>query len=167
MTEGNDVKHSWTGLNSYFSVSPKHALTFLIVGDSIYASIRVRFIANLEDRRSVDAIFNEVVYTWVLKIVTDGQTDSLPNLIKCVVVYCSYSYALWSTSLSAPGITYTTFITYITYITSITFITYITYITYITVMDPTITWLRQQYILAKETTQLSQKMTKCLIYIQI
>ena len=25
----------------------------------------------------VEAIFNEGVYTWVLKIVTDGQTDSL------------------------------------------------------------------------------------------
>ena len=41
----------------------------------------------------LEAIFNEGVYTWVLKIVTDGQTDSLTNLIKCVVVYRSYSYA--------------------------------------------------------------------------
>ena len=48
----------------------------------------------------LEAIFNEGVYTWVLKIVTDGQTDSLTNLIKCVVVYRSYSYAL---SLWAPG----------------------------------------------------------------
>ena len=36
-------------------------------------------------------------------LVNVGQTDSLPNLIKCVVVYRSYSYALWSTSLWAPG----------------------------------------------------------------
>ena len=41
---------------------------------------------------------------WVLKIVTDGQTDSLTNLIKCVVVCRSYSYAFWSTSLWAPGL---------------------------------------------------------------
>ena len=54
----------------------------------------------------LEAIFNEGVYTWVLKIVTDGQTDSLTNLIKCVVVYRSYSYAFWSTSLWAPGIIY-------------------------------------------------------------
>ena len=50
MTEGNDVKHYCIGLNSYFSASPKRALTFLIVGDSISASRRVCFIANLEDR---------------------------------------------------------------------------------------------------------------------
>ena len=35
----------------------------------------------------LEAIFNEGVYTWVLKIVTESQTDSLTNLIKCVVVY--------------------------------------------------------------------------------
>ena len=104
MTEGNDVKHSWIGLNSCFSASPKHALTFLIVGDSISASRRVCFIANLGDRRGVDAIFNEGIYTWVLKIVTDSQTDSLTNLIKCVVICRSYSYAFWSTSLWAPVI---------------------------------------------------------------
>ena len=109
MTEGNDVKHSWIGLNSCFSASPKYALTFLIVhvGDSISASRRVRFIANLGDRRGVDAIFNEGVYTWVLKIVTTCQTDSLTNLIKCVVVCRSYSYAFWSTSLWARGLTCT------------------------------------------------------------
>ena len=44
----------------------------------------------------LEAIFNEGVYTWVLKI--DCQTD----LIKCAVVYRSYSYAFWSTSLWAP-----------------------------------------------------------------
>ena len=44
----------------------------------------------------LEAIFNEGVYTWVLKIVTDGQTDSLTNLIKCVVVYRSYSYRFLS-----------------------------------------------------------------------
>ena len=93
MTEGNDVKHSWIGLNSYFSASLKHAVTFLIVDDSISASRRVRFIANLGDRQGVDSIFNEGIYTWVLKIVTDGQTDNLTNLIKCVVVCHSYSYA--------------------------------------------------------------------------
>ena len=47
--------------------------------------------------RGVDAIFNEGVYTLVLKIVTDDQTDSLTNLIKCKVVYHSYFYAFWST----------------------------------------------------------------------
>ena len=81
MTESNDVKHSWIGLNSYFSASSKHALTFLIihcVGDSFSASRRVRFMANLGDHWDVDAMFNEDVYTWVWKIVTDGQTDSLP-----------------------------------------------------------------------------------------
>ena len=62
-----------------------HALTFLIVGDSISVSRSVRFIANLGDRQGVNAIG---IYTWVLKIVTDNQT----NLIKCVVVYRSYSY---------------------------------------------------------------------------
>ena len=44
---------------------------------------------------------------WDLKIVADGQTDSLTNLIKCVVIYRSYSYAFWSTSLWAPDCTYT------------------------------------------------------------
>ena len=39
---------------------------------------------------------------WVLKIVTDGQTDSLGKLIKCVVIRHSYSYAFWSMSLRAP-----------------------------------------------------------------
>ena len=64
----------------------------------------------------VDAIFNEGVYTWVLKIVTDGQTDSLTNLIKCVVVCRSYSYAFWSTSLWAPVIiTITMYFNYIQY----------------------------------------------------
>ena len=62
------------------------------------------FYANLEDRRDVDAMFNENVYMWVWKIVTEGQTDSLTNLIKCVVVYHSYSYAFWSTWLWAPVI---------------------------------------------------------------
>ena len=52
------------------------------------------FYANLGDHRDVDAMFNENVYTWVRKIVTDGQTNSLTNLIKCMVVYCSYS--LWA-----------------------------------------------------------------------
>ena len=75
MTEGNDVKHSWIGLNNYFSASPKHALTFLIVGDFISASRRVHLIASLGDRHDVDAMFNEGVYMWVLKIVTDGQFD--------------------------------------------------------------------------------------------
>ena len=51
---------------------------------------------------------------WVLKIVTDGQTDSLTNLIKCVVVYCSYSYAFWSTSLWAPGLRYMSKCIYVT-----------------------------------------------------
>ena len=99
MTEGNDVKHSWIGLNSYFSASPKHALTFLIVGDS---SRCVRFIANLGNCPGLDAIFNKGVYTWVLKIVTDGQTDSLTNLIKCMVGYRFYSYAFWSMWLWTP-----------------------------------------------------------------
>ena len=39
------------------------------------------------------------------KVVTDGQTDSLTNLIKFVVVYCSYSYAFWPKSLWAPDYT--------------------------------------------------------------
>ena len=60
MTEGNDVKHP---------------LTFLIVGDFISACRRVHFIANLWDRHDVDVMFNEGVYMWVLKIVTDGQFD--------------------------------------------------------------------------------------------
>ena len=106
MTEGNDVKHSWIGLNSYFLASPKHALTFLIVGDSISASRCVRFIANFRDRRGVDAIFNEGVYKWLLKIVTDSQTDSLTNLIKCMVVCRSYSYTFWSTLLWASVFIY-------------------------------------------------------------
>ena len=67
MTEGNDVKHSWIGLNSYFVASPKYALTFLIVDESISASTRVHFIANLRDRWGVDTIFNGGVYMWVLK----------------------------------------------------------------------------------------------------
>ena len=46
----------------------------------------------------LEAIFNEGVYTWVLKIVTDGQTDSLTNLIKCVVVYRLRFLSSW-----APG----------------------------------------------------------------
>ena len=75
-----------------------------MVGDSISASRLVPFVANLGDRRGVDAIFNEGVYMWVLKIVTDSQTVSLTNLIKCVVVCCSYSYAFWSNSLWAPDI---------------------------------------------------------------
>ena len=50
MTEGNDVKHFWIGLNNYFLASPKHALTFPIVGDFISASRRVHFIDNLGDR---------------------------------------------------------------------------------------------------------------------
>ena len=41
---------SQTLLNSCFSASPKHALTFLVVSDSISASRCVRFIANLGDR---------------------------------------------------------------------------------------------------------------------
>ena len=65
---------------------------------SIYTIVAVHFL---------EAIFNEGVSTWVLKIVTDGQTDSLTNLIKCVVDYRSYSYAFWSTSLWAPDITNT------------------------------------------------------------
>ena len=65
----------------------------------------------------LEAIFNEGVYTWVLKIVTDGQTDSLTNLIKCVVVYRSYSYAFWSTSLWAPDSTYTYMYMYMVYST--------------------------------------------------
>ena len=40
-----------------------------------------------------------------LKIVIDCQTDSFTNIIKCVVVYRSYSYAFWSTSLWAPDST--------------------------------------------------------------
>ena len=35
----------------------------------------------------------------VLKIVTDGQTDSLA---KCMVICHSYSYPFWSMSLWAP-----------------------------------------------------------------
>ena len=54
-------------------------------------------------------INHTVMKTWILhehvikylKIVTDGQTDSL---IKCMVVYRSYSYGFWSTLLWAPGI---------------------------------------------------------------
>ena len=65
----------------------------------------------------VEAIFHEGVYTWILKIVTDGQTDSLTNLIKCVVVYRSYSYAFWSTSLWAPDNIY--IYIYNIYITSV------------------------------------------------
>ena len=49
ITEGNDFKHSWIGLNNYFSASPKHVLTFLIVGVSISAYRHVRFIADLGD----------------------------------------------------------------------------------------------------------------------
>ena len=49
-------------------------------------------------------LINEGIHLWVLKIVTDGQTDSLTNLIKCVVICRSYSYAFWSTSLWAPVI---------------------------------------------------------------
>ena len=52
----NDVKHSWIGLNSYFLGSPKNAITFLIVGDSISACRRVPLIANLGDHWGVDAI---------------------------------------------------------------------------------------------------------------
>ena len=49
-------------------------------------------------------MFNEGVYMWFLKMVTDCQdADSLTNLITCVVIYCSYSCAFWSTSLWAPG----------------------------------------------------------------
>ena len=55
----------------------------------------------------LEAVFNEGIYTWVLKIVTDGQTGSLTNLIKCVVVCRSYSNAFWLMSLWAPGITCT------------------------------------------------------------
>ena len=51
-----------------------HTLTF-VIGDSISAYRRVHFIANLGDCRGIDAIFNEGIYTWVLKIVTDGQFD--------------------------------------------------------------------------------------------
>ena len=105
MTEGNDVKHSGLALNSYFSAFPKHALTFLILGDSNFASRHVLFIANLGDHRLLDTIFNKGVYIWVLKIVTNGQTDSLTNLIKCVVVCHSNSYTFWSISLWAPDIT--------------------------------------------------------------
>ena len=43
-------------------------------------------------------------YMWVLKIVTDGQIDSLTNLIKCVVVCHSYSSTSWSMSLWDPNI---------------------------------------------------------------
>ena len=50
----------------------------------------------------LEAIFHEDIYTWVLEIVTDSQTDSLTNLIKCIVVYRSYSYTFWSTSLWDP-----------------------------------------------------------------
>ena len=53
-------------LESCFSASPKYALTFLIVDDSISASRCVRFIAtlaNLGDLRGVDVIFNEGVDT--------------------------------------------------------------------------------------------------------
>ena len=59
---------------------------FYIVAALISTSRHVRFIANLGDRRGVDAIFNKGVYTWLLKIVTDGQTDRS-------------SAAFWSTSL--------------------------------------------------------------------
>ena len=45
------------------SASPKHALTFLIVGDSISASRSVCLLANLGDLQGVDAIFNEGVDT--------------------------------------------------------------------------------------------------------
>ena len=61
MTEGNDVKHFWIGLNNYFSASQKQALIFLIVCDFISASRRVYFIANLWDCHDVDAMFNEGV----------------------------------------------------------------------------------------------------------
>ena len=46
-----------------FLASQKHALTFLIVGDSISASRRVCLLANLGDLRGVDAIFNKGVDT--------------------------------------------------------------------------------------------------------
>ena len=53
------------------------------------------------------AIFHEGIYTWALKIVTDGQTDSLHDQFNemrgCLHVYLSYSYAFWSMSLWAPG----------------------------------------------------------------
>ena len=54
----------------------------------------------------LEAKFNEGVYMWVLKIVTDGQTDNSTNIIKCVVLCHSYSYAFWSTSLWSPGSIY-------------------------------------------------------------
>ena len=46
------------------------------------------------------------MYTWVLEIVTDDQTDSLTNLIKCVVVYRSYSYtlSLWTSDFTCSCI---------------------------------------------------------------
>ena len=71
--------------------------TFLIVNDSISASKRVCFIANIADRRDVDTMFNEGIYMWVLKIVTDSQTDSLN---KYMVVYHSYSYSFWVPDIS-------------------------------------------------------------------
>ena len=39
-----------------------------------------------------------------IHVVTDGQTDSLTNLIKCMVVYSFYSCTFWSTSLWSPGV---------------------------------------------------------------
>ena len=61
--------------------------------NAVYIIVAVHFLK---------AIFNEGVYMCVLILVTDCQTDSLTNLIRCVVVYRSYSYTFWSTSLWAP-----------------------------------------------------------------
>ena len=76
----NDVKHSWVGLNSCFLASPKHTLTFLIVGDSISASRHVRFIANLVSQASTSlqdegsALLQLVLYAVYTAVQSDLHT---------------------------------------------------------------------------------------------
>ena len=87
---------------SYYFVNGLTSNIFTVYTSQIIAQFFSLFYLKLSQCilvavRFLEAIFNEGVYTWVLKIVTDSQTNSLTNLIKCVVVCRSYSYAFWST----------------------------------------------------------------------